>query len=101
MRTPGGIGLPHVLDECADLLGNGGAARRALLTQVPPVVPNALLLPGEDRAGLDEYQGMAPAWPKPGQSPLEHPIGPTAARPVDGLLIDRQLMPKGQMFLAQ
>ena len=53
-RTPGGIRSPHRLDELADVLSHGGATEGSLLTQAPPVAAKALLLPGDDRAGLDE-----------------------------------------------
>ena len=65
------------------------------------MVTKALLLPGNHRPGLDEYQGIGPAPPKPGQPPPEHPISPTEARARDGLFVDRQLMPQRQVFEAQ
>jgi hypothetical protein len=70
-------------------------------TKPSPVVTKALLLPGDHRAGLDEYHGFGPAPPKPGQPPPEHPISRTEAWASNGLLVDRQLMPQGQVFQAQ
>ena len=87
--------------SCADLLGHGGATGRSLLTQAPPVVTKALLLPGDHCAGLDECQGIAPARPEPRQPRPEQAIGRTKARAINGLLVDRQLMPQGQVFQAQ
>jgi len=65
------------------------------------VVTKALLLPGDDRARLDEYQGIEPAWPEPSQPRPESPIGRTEARAINGLFVDRQLMPQGQVFQVQ
>jgi hypothetical protein len=62
------------------------------------MVAKTLLLPGDHRSGLDEYQDIGPAPPKPGQPPPEHPISPTEARARDGLFIDSQLMPQRQIF---
>jgi hypothetical protein len=100
-RAPGGIRLPHRLDELADVLGHGGATGGSLLTHVPPVVANALLLPGDDRAGLGEDKGTALAWPEPRQPRPEHPIGPMEARAINGLLVDPQLLPQRKVFQAQ
>jgi hypothetical protein len=100
-RAPRGIRLPHRLDELANLLGHGGASGGSLLTQAPPIVTKALLLPGDHRAGLDKGQGIAPARPEPSQPRPEHPIGRTEARAINSLLVDRQLMPQCQVFQAQ
>jgi hypothetical protein len=60
-EPPGGIRLPHRLDQLADLLGHGGPAELAVLAQAPPVLPKALLLPGDDGTGLNERQDIFPA----------------------------------------
>src|SRR5262245_27073012 len=73
-RAPNRIRLLHRLDELADLWGNGRTTGGSLLTQAPPMVTKALLLPGDDRAGLDERQDIGPARPEPRQPHPEHPI---------------------------
>jgi hypothetical protein len=61
-RAPGGIRLPHRLNELADFLGHSGATGGPLLTQAPPVVAKSLALPCDDRARLDE-NAKAPCQP--------------------------------------
>jgi len=95
------MGLPHVSDACADLLGYGRAARGSLRTYAPPVIPNALLPPGHDRPRLDEYQDLLPARP-PSRAPRpEQVIGGTEPWASAGLLIDGELMAQGKVFQAQ
>ena len=62
-RTPRGIGSPHVLDELADVSGNGGATRLTSVAETSPVIPEPSLLPGDDGTGLDERQCLLPAQP--------------------------------------
>jgi hypothetical protein len=45
--------------------------------------------------------GDAPTRPEPSQPRPEHPIGRPETRAINGLLVDRQLMPQGQVFQAQ
>jgi hypothetical protein len=61
--APRGIRLPHVLDELAHLFRDGRSSRLAALTQSSPVVPEPLVLPGDDRTGLYERQGLLPVGP--------------------------------------
>src|SRR5262249_16337411 len=42
---------------------NGGSTRRALLAETPPMVAEALPLPGDDGARLDKREGGLPAGP--------------------------------------
>jgi hypothetical protein len=49
------------------LFDNGCATGFPLLTQAPPVVTKALLLPGDHRAWPDKCQGIGPARPEPRQ----------------------------------
>ena len=89
------------MDDLAELFGNPWTARRALPAQLSPVVANALGLPGDDRPGLDEYQRGLPTGPEAGQPSTEQAIGLTEARAMEGLLVNRQLMPQRQMFQTQ
>ena len=73
----------------------------SLLTQVPPVVPKALLLPGDDRPGLDERQDLLPARPQSREPRPEQAIGQAKTRAMSSLFVDRQLMPQGKVFQAQ
>ena len=100
-RTPGGIRLPHRLDELADFFGHSGATGFCLLTQAPPVVSKALLLPGDDRPGLDERQDRLPARPEPREPRPEQAVGRMKTRAMSSLLINRQLVPQCQVFQAQ
>jgi hypothetical protein len=65
------------------------------------MVTESSLLPGDYRPGLDEYQGIEPASPKPKQPPPEHSFGPTEAWAINGRFVDRQLMPQRKVFRAQ
>ena len=100
-RTPGGIRLPHRLDEFADLLGNDRETGGSMLTHAPPVVSKALLLPGDDRPGLDERQDRLPARPEPREPRPEQAVGRMKTRAMSSLLINRQLVPQCQVFQAQ
>ena len=64
-RAPAWIGAPHVLDELADLFGDGRTTRPSALTQASPVVSKACLLPGDDSAGLNKFETLLPTRPKP------------------------------------
>jgi hypothetical protein len=90
-----------IATEPADLPGNSGATGFSLVTHAPPVVTKALLLPGDHGTGPDERQGIEPTRPEPSQPRPEHPIGRTETRAINGLLVDRQLMPQCQVFQAQ
>jgi hypothetical protein len=59
------------------------------------------LLPCDDRTGLDEGQSGLPTGPEPGQPDPEQAIGPMEVRAMDGLSVNRQLMPQRQVFQAQ
>ena len=59
-RAPRGIRLPHVSNQLAHFFGYGRAPGLTLLAQLPPVVAKALVLPGNDRAGVNERQGAVP-----------------------------------------
>jgi hypothetical protein len=94
-RAPRWICLPHVSDQLAHLLSQRRATWSSLLTQAPPVVPKALLLPGDHRTGLDEYQGLAPTRPEPSQPRPDYPISRIETRAMNSLSVDCQLMPQG------
>jgi hypothetical protein len=49
--------------ETLPLLGNGRTTSLPSLAQASPVVAKALMLPGEDRAGLDQGEYFWPAGP--------------------------------------
>jgi len=97
-RAPHRVRLPHVSNQLAYLLGHGRATRRASLAQASPVVAKALMLPGEDRAGLDQGEYFWPAGREPSEPRPEQAIGWAESRAIDGLLIDRALMPQRKMF---
>jgi hypothetical protein len=65
------------------------------------MLTKSLLLPGDHRTGLDECQGGLPAGPQASKLYPEHPINRTKVRAMDGLLIDRDLMPQRQVFQAE
>ena len=63
-------GEPHVgLDRHMSWISSrtslamAGRPSCVLVTQPSPVLSKPFLLPGDDRAGLDEQQGMLPAGP--------------------------------------
>ena len=64
----------------------------------PPVIAKALALPGDHGAGLDERQGALPARPQARQPRPEQTIGRKEPRAMDGVLIDRELVPKREIF---
>jgi hypothetical protein len=97
-RAPGGIRLPHRLDELADFLGKDGATGGSPLAHAPPVVTEAPPLPGDHRAGLDECQDIRPARPELGRPCPEHPVGRPEAPAINSLFVDCQLMPQCQVF---
>jgi hypothetical protein len=88
----------------SQMLSHRGHRRPARLpprTQLPPMVANALALPGDDGTGLNEHQGVLPGRPQPREPSPEQTRGRVKPRATDGLLVDRQLMPQGQVFQAQ
>jgi hypothetical protein len=58
-----GLASPHVLDELADVSGNGGATRLTAVAETSSVIPEPFLLPGDDGPGLHERQRLLPARP--------------------------------------
>jgi hypothetical protein len=78
-----------------------GIAQSMANAELSPGVANALGLPGDDRPGLDEYQCGLPTGPEAGQPSPEQAIGLPEARAMEGLLVNRQLMPQRQMFQTQ
>lgn len=63
-RTPGRIGSPHVLDEFPNFLGDRRSTGSATLTEPPPVISEALFLPGDHGMGLGEGERLFPAGPE-------------------------------------
>jgi hypothetical protein len=65
--TPRRVGLRHRPDQLTELPGNRRAAGLAALAHSPPVLPELLLLPGHDGAGLHEGERALPSWPQAGE----------------------------------
>ena len=91
----------HKGDQDSDFPGNGESARRAALSQAPPMVAKSLFLPDDRGAGLDKCQGGLPTGPEPGQPRPEEAISRLRSRAAYGLFIDRNLMLKGEDLQGQ
>lgn len=96
--TPRGIGLPHVLDQGTDLFGNGRSARCAVLTETSLMISETFLLPGNDRARLDDCHSPLPAGPQPRAPHPEHAIRRLKRRSGDTLFVDCNLVVQGSEF---
>jgi hypothetical protein len=93
-----GSRAPHVSDQLADLLGEPWTTGLTPLTQPPPVVVKAFLLPGKDGARLHELQDVLLVGPQTREPDPEQAIGWPKLRTRDALFIDRDLMPQGDEF---
>jgi hypothetical protein len=94
-RVPGGVRLPHVSDQITNFFRDVRSTRFAQLTQAPPVVSESLLLPGDDRTGLDELKSLLPSGLQAREPDPEQVIRWPKLRAGDVLLIDGDLMSQG------
>ena len=97
-RTPRWVGAPHILDELTHFSCDDRTPRLAALTQTPPIVSKALLLPGDDRTGLNELQNLLPARPQAREPDPEQAIAWPKPRSGDALLLNGNLMSQGDEF---
>ena len=67
----------------------------------PPVQPEALPMPTDDRFRLDDDEDGAPIRPEAGQPSPEDPVALPEPRPFRALLQDRDLLPEGEVLGGQ
>jgi hypothetical protein len=61
-------------------------------------VTESLPLPDDHRAGLHKRQDLLPSGPEPGELGPQQAIGRTEPRPMDGLLVDGELVTQREVF---
>jgi hypothetical protein len=53
------------LDEVTYFFGDCRTSRLTVVTQASPVISESFVLPGDDGARLNEFEGLMPTKPKP------------------------------------
>ena len=63
-----------------------------------PEQAKPLAVPADDCLGLDDDQGILPAWPQAGKDDSEHAVERTKPRPWSFPLQDRHLLAESDVF---
>src|SRR6266404_8258524 len=95
--APGGIGLPHLLNQRDELTIDGGPSY-ACAGFPTPEQTKAKAMPGDNGFGLEQHQGLLPIRPKAPQANPKQSVGAAEFGFASLAFEHNELVPQGQIL---